>query len=140
MTPHDLELIGRGAAGIDPDPFATTFYDTLFDLAPAARGLFPDDLADQRAKLMAEITTMISLAMSASAGDMQRFVERTHRLGARHVAYGATPDHYAIVGQALIAALGEHVPNWSSADETAWTRLYGVIASTMLEGAELAAS
>lgn len=140
MTPHDLTLIERGASSLDPDPFAARFYATLFELAPAARGLFPDDLSDQRRKLMAELTAMIGMATSSVAGELDRFVERAHRLGARHVAYGATPAHYDIVGAALISSLAASVPGWDADHEQAWTRLYGLVASTMMEGAQLAAA
>lgn len=135
MTPHDLALIGNGAATLDPEPFAELFYDTLFELAPTTRDLFPHDLADQRRKLMAELTSMVALATSSVAGEFDRFVERAHRLGARHVAYGATASHYDIVGTALIGALSQSVPGWDSDHEIAWTRLYGLVATTMLDGA-----
>ena len=139
MTPFDLELITRSAGGLDPDPFATSFYDTLFELAPPARTLFPADLSDQRSKLMAELSTLIGFATAATEGDVDRFVARAHRLGARHTAYGAAPEHYDIVGVALLAALRDHVADWSDDHETAWTLLYQLVATTMLEGATLSA-
>jgi nitric oxide dioxygenase len=137
MTPHDLALIGNSAATLEPEPFAELFYDTLFELAPTARDLFPHDLADQRRKLMTELTSMVALATSSVAGELDRFVERVHRLGARHVAYGATSSHYDIVGTALVSALSQSVPDWDTDHETAWTRLYGLVATTMLDGARL---
>ena len=46
MTPHELELIVADGEAVRerPDPFANVFYATLFELAPATRSLFPDDL------------------------------------------------------------------------------------------------
>lgn len=139
MTPTDLDLITRSATELEPEPFATCFYDTLFELAPSARALFPADMGEQRAKLMIELSTLIGFATSATEGDVDRFVARAHRLGARHTAYGAEPEHYDIVGAALLAALREHVAGWSDAHETAWSRLYRLVATTMLEGATLSA-
>lgn len=139
MTPTDLNLITDSAAALDPEPFAACFYDTLFELAPAARALFPDDLREQRAKLMNELTTLIGFATSAADGDVDRFVARAHRLGARHTTYGAEPEHYDIVGAALLAALRDHVTDWSDPHETAWSRLYRLVATTMQEGATLSA-
>jgi len=133
MTPQDLRHITATADRIDPDTFATTFYDTLFEFAPSTRAMFPDDLSEQRRKLMAELTTMITLATSIVDGDMARFEERAHRLGRRHVDYGATAAHYEVVGTALLSTLAAHVESWDAADELAWTRLYGVISSTMQE-------
>jgi len=137
MTPHDLTLIERDTSTLDPDPFADRFYSTLFELAPAARALFPDDLADQRRKLMAELTAMIGMATSSLEGELDRFVTRAHRLGARHIGYGATPAHYDIVGAALVGTLAASVPDWDAEHELAWTRLYTLVASTMMEGARL---
>ncbi len=57
-------------------------------------------------------------------------------LGARHVAYGARPEHYPVVGQALIAAMAEVAgdawrPGWSAA----WAAAFDVVAGAMLDGA-----
>lgn len=133
MTPQDLRRITTTADRIDPERFATTFYATLFEMAPAARTMFPDDMSEQRRKLMAELTTMIALATSIVDGDMARFEERAHRLGRRHVDYGATAAHYEVVGTALLSTLAAHLESWDAVDERAWTRLYGVISSTMQE-------
>ena len=37
----------------DADGLTRLFYGRLFEAAPAVRGLFPDDMDDQRAKLAA---------------------------------------------------------------------------------------
>lgn len=133
MTPEALCLVRQDASSIDPEPFAEAFYDTLFALAPAARDLFPDDLSEQRRKLMAELTTMITMATSMVEGELDHFVDRAHALGRRHVRYGATAEHYRVVGTALLATLASSIETWDDAHQAAWSRLYTLVASTMQE-------
>jgi hemoglobin-like flavoprotein len=42
-----------------------------------------------------------------SLRDMDALAPKLRELGARHVAYGATPEHYIVVGEVLIASLAE---------------------------------
>ncbi len=61
------------------------------------------------------------------------------RLGVRHVAYGARPEHYPIVGEVLIAALAEVAgAAWRPEYERAWNAAFGLVAGAMLEGARAA--
>ena len=57
-------------------------------------------------------------------------------MGARHVAYGVTPEHYPVVGKALLttfnAALGD---KFTPEVKGAWVKVYTVVADTMLAGA-----
>lgn len=140
MTPDDIEMVRHDIGGIDADELARDFYATLFDLAPAARTMFPDDMGEQRRKLMNELATLVDLGTSAGEGRMEAFVDRAHRLGRRHVRYGAEGPHYELVGTALLSALSRAVTGWDDRHEHAWTVLYTVVAETMLEGAEHAAT
>jgi hemoglobin-like flavoprotein len=72
------------------------FYSRLFAAAPAVRSLFPDDLRRQKAMLLAAL-----VLVRKSVRDLDTIRPTLHSLGARHVAYGAKPEHYPIVGQAL---------------------------------------
>jgi hemoglobin-like flavoprotein len=60
-------------------------------------------------------------------------------LGRRHGGYGVMPAHYATVGAALLKTLGEGLSDaFTPAVKQAWTEVYGVIASTMIEAAATA--
>lgn len=139
MTPDDLHRIETAIAHLPAvaEPFSRSFYDTLFEIAPDTRSLFSNDLTEQRVKLFDELRALVAMGV-ALADDGAAFTSRANALGRRHVGYGAAPAHYELVGAALLAALAEHVPGWDPADRTAWTRLYGLVAQTMLEGAQLA--
>jgi len=133
-----LELIERDAAhlGTDPDGFARRFYDRVFAIAPAARGMFPADLADQRDKLMRELGTLVTMAVALrDGGAADGLVGRLRRLGARHVGYGVAAPHYDVVGAGLLDTLATTVPDWDAGHHDAWAALYGLAATHMQAGA-----
>ena len=135
MTPQDIDLVRYDLATLDADGFAVDFYATLFDLAPEARSMFPEEMAEQRRKLMAELGALIDLGTAAESGRIGEFIDRAHRLGRRHVRYGAEGPHYALVGSALLTALRHAVDGWDDHHERAWTVLYTTVAEVMREGA-----
>lgn len=142
MTPEELALIEADGAVVraDAEAFAESFYATLFELDPASRQLFPDDLVAQRGKLVAELDFLIEAATGASSmGDLAPFVERARDLGRRHVGYGVTSRDYPSVGTALMTAVAERVDDWDEHHERAWSRLYRLISDVMREGADTAA-
>ena len=57
-------------------------------------------MTEQRKKLLQAISVVV-----ANADKPERLEEVATALGARHVAYGAKPEHYGAVGESLIAAL-----------------------------------
>lgn len=131
----DLTALRVDLAGLDADTFSLDFYRELFDVAPGVRGLFPSDLTEQRRKLMAELGTLISMVAGCVDGRLDATVARLHDLGARHAAYGAEPEHYAVVGTVLLATLQSHVPAWDVDHERRWTGVYTLVATTMQDGA-----
>lgn len=138
VTPEELELIAADGHTVSTlgDGFARRFYDTLFEVAPSTRELFPDDLVAQRGKLVDELSFLVAAATaSASDGDLGPFLDRARELGRRHVGYGVRGADYAPVGVALLAALRDSIPGWDDDHDAAWTKLYGLISDVMREGA-----
>ena len=138
MTPEELALIEDDWRAVGPvaDTFAGCFYDTLFEVAPELRSRFPDDLADQRAKLVAELVFLVDAAIAARRfHDLEAFEDRSRQLGRRHVDYGATAGDYPKVEMALRAGHRTCVEGWDDAHEVAWTKLYRLITEVMVEGA-----
>ena len=139
MTPDELALIAEDGRIVrsDSDAFAIRFYATLFEIAPRTRDLFPEDLVEQRGKLVNELAFLVDAATaSKSAGELDAFVQRARDLGARHAGYGVTGADYAPVGVALVAALRDSVESWDAAHELAWTKLFRLISDVMREGAQ----
>jgi len=108
-------------------------YARLFAAVPAVRPLFAaTDLRRQKAMLLG---TLVLLRISLR--DLDAIVPTLRKLGARHVAYGARPERYPVVGEAPIAAMATIAgPAWESEHESAWHEAFAVVAGAMLEGAE----
>lgn len=143
MSPEELTLINTSSQAVTEDPhgFSQSFYDTVFDLAPAARSLFPDDMTEQRMKLINELRFMLAAASAlGDATQLEAFIHRTKRLGRRHVGYGVTAAMYEPVGAALIATLRDYATEFDERHELAWIKLFGFISHTMLAGADEAAT
>jgi NAD(P)H-flavin reductase/hemoglobin-like flavoprotein len=108
------------------------FYETLFADNPRLRALFPDQMDDQRERLLAAL-----LAVVHDADRPAELVERLEQLGRDHRKYGVRPAHYASVGKALIATLSAFAgAAWTPAVEQAWLARYTLAASTMLAAAD----
>ena len=127
-TTFDL-IAPRGEELIDE------FYARLFETAPAVMPLFTGtDMRRQKAMLLGTL-----VLLRKSLRDLDAIVPTLRKLGARHVAYGAQPEHYAAVGAALIGAMAAIAgPAWLPTHETAWRQAYAVVAATMLDGATAA--
>jgi hemoglobin-like flavoprotein len=108
------------------------FYARLFAAAPAVQPLFAGtDIRRQKAMLLSTLVLMRN-----SLRDMDALTPKLRELGARHVAYGATPEHYIVVGEALIASLAEIAGSaWRPEHQLAWGAALAVIAEAMLAGA-----
>jgi hemoglobin-like flavoprotein len=75
-----------------------------------------------------------------SLRDLDPIVPKRRELVARHVAYGARPDHYALVGQVLIASMAEVTGKaWRPDYERAWAAAFDIVAGAMLDGASASA-
>ncbi len=115
------------------DELMDAFYSRLFVAAPAVIPLFAGtDMKRQKAMLL---STLVLLRKSLR--DLDAIVPKLRELGARHVAYGARPEHYPVVGATLIASMaaiaGEH---WKPEYERAWAAAFDVVAAAMIDGAE----
>lgn len=116
------------------DELIEDFYARLFAAAPAVRPLFPADMTRQRTMLLAAL-----VLLRKSLRDLDRIVPTLRELGARHVAYGAKPEHYPLVGETLIASMASVAGDaWNDEYQQAWTTAFGLVASVMIDGAEQA--
>ena len=104
------------------------FYQTLFEIAPSVRPLFKPDIKDQAKKLV----TMLSYVI-AKLNSLNEIEDQIAGLAQRHVKYGARPEHYQAVGQALILML-EHklVDQWNDATKDAWVEVYTILSGAMI--------
>ena len=133
LMAQDIMLVRTSFSRVAPmqDVVAGLFYDRLFFIAPELRTLFPDDLSDQKRKLMAMLATGIG-----KLHDLPALTPIIKDLGGRHAAYGTKTEHYALVGDALLWTLEQGLADaFTPETRSAWTKVYGLLAGTMQAGA-----
>ncbi len=129
----DLEALETSFDLVAPrgDELMDEFYARLFTAAPSVRPLFPTDMKTQKTMLLSAL-----VLLRKSLRNLDGIVPTLHALGARHVAYGAKPEHYPVVGSALIASMSAIAgPEWKPEYESAWSAAFGVVAGAMIDGA-----
>jgi hemoglobin-like flavoprotein len=114
------------------DELMDVFYARLFAVAPSVKPLFRGtDLKRQKGMLLAAL-----VLLRKSLRDLDSVTPKLRDLGARHVRYGAQPEHYPVVGEVLITSMAEIAgAAWSVEYERAWTEAFAVVAGAMLDGA-----
>jgi hemoglobin-like flavoprotein len=130
----DLESLETSFDLLAPrgDELMDEFYARLFAAAPAVRPLFPADMKKQKSMLLAAL-----VLLRKSLRNLDAIVPTLRNLGARHVAYGARPEHYPVVGATLIASMAALAGDaWKPEYETAWAAAFDVVAGAMIEGAQ----
>ena len=130
MTPAQIALVQDSFAKVAPisDQAAIIFYDRLFEVAPQVRALFPDDLTEQRKKLMATLAVVVN-----GLTNLPSILPAASALATRHVGYGAKAEHYPVVGGALLWTLEKGLGDaWTPEVAEAWTAAYGTLSSYMI--------
>jgi hemoglobin-like flavoprotein len=133
MTPHQIKLVQTSFARVAPiaATAADLFYGRLFEIAPQVRAMFPDDLSEQKKKLMA--------MLGAAVGGLSHFdtlVPAVQALGRRHSGYGVTAAHYTPVGAALLWTLQQGLGEAFTPEvKDAWATAYIILSTTMIDAA-----
>ena len=133
MTPEQVELVQQSFAQVVPiaDKAAEIFYSRLFELAPAVKPLFRGDMAEQRRKLVATLAVVVG-----GLSDLPSVLPAASALAKRHVDYGARPEHYPVVGEALLWTLARGLgPQFTPDVAGAWTAAYTTLSGYMIEQA-----
>jgi hemoglobin-like flavoprotein len=131
----DLEALETSFDLVAPrgDELVDEFYVRLFETAPAVKPLFAHtDLKRQTAMLLGTL-----VLLRKSLRNLDAIVPKLRELGARHVGYGARPEHYPVVGEVLIGAMATIAgPAWKPEYEAAWGAAFEIVAGAMIDGAE----
>jgi nitric oxide dioxygenase len=133
MTPSQIKLVQDSFCQVAPisEQAAIIFYDRLFEVAPSVRALFPDDMKEQRKKLMATLAVVVN-----GLTNLEAVLPAASALAKRHVDYGAKPEHYPVVGGALLWTLEKGLGDaWTPELAEAWTAAYGTLSGYMISEA-----
>lgn len=129
MTPQQIELVQTSFKKVVPiaGTAADLFYGRLFEIAPEVRPMFPEDMREQKTKLMAMLGTAVT-----NLHKLETILPAVKALGERHKGYGVTETHYAPVGAALLWTLERGLgPDFTPEVKTAWTETYKALAGVM---------
>jgi hemoglobin-like flavoprotein len=130
MTPDQVQLVQQSFSKVAPisEQASVIFYDRLFEVAPTVRALFPDDMKEQRKKLMATLAVVVN-----GLSNIESVLPAASALAKRHVNYGARPEHYPVVGGALLFTLEKGLgADWTPELAAAWTAAYGTLSTYMI--------
>jgi hemoglobin-like flavoprotein len=133
MTPEQVQLVQQSFAKVAPisEQASVIFYDRLFEIAPQVRAMFPDDMKEQRKKLMATLAVVVN-----GLTNLEAVLPAASALAKRHVSYGAKPDHYPVVGSALLYTLEKGLGNgWTPDVAAAWNATYATLSTFMISEA-----
>ena len=133
MNPSQVKLVQESFAKVAPisEKAAIIFYDRLFEVAPSVKAMFPTDMTEQRKKLMATLAVVVN-----GLSNLESILPAASALAVRHVGYGAKPEHYPVVGGALLWTLEKGLgEDWTHEVAAAWTAAYGTLSGYMISEA-----
>lgn len=134
MTSEQIKLVENSWDYIllNSKEAGTIFYKKLFSLAPELRQLFKGDIHSQSQKLVSLITFAVHKLNS-----FNDIVSDVSALGARHKGYRVKPEHFPIVGEALLWTLSQGLGSqWNEETEKAWAAVFNTLAKTMIEAGQ----
>jgi len=133
MTQDQVAVVQQSFAKVVAiaDRAAIVFYNRLFEVAPQFKAMFPADMAEQRQKLMATLSAVVY-----GLSNLESVLPAASALAKRHVAYGTKPEHYPVVGSALLWTLERGLGDaWTREVADAWTAAYDMLSGYMIEQA-----
>jgi hemoglobin-like flavoprotein len=132
ITETQVALVQSSFSQVLPiaDTAGLLFYERIFTLAPGTRALFGEDIGAQAKLTMAALKTAVD-----GLGRFDDVVPFLVRLGARHVRYGVRPEHFDVVGAALLWTLEQGLgERFTHPVREAWGAAWNVIVGAMSTG------
>jgi hemoglobin-like flavoprotein len=131
VTTPDITLIKESwieVKRIKPEILGDVFYTKLFYDNPALRKMFPLEMEEQNKKLIDMLNIIIE-----RLENLDEIKGEIIAVANRHVDYGVRPEHYDMVGSALLWTLQKALgKNWTDELKTAWVNCYTELAGTMI--------
>lgn len=112
------------------DSVIKLFYGRLFELEPAARGLFTTSVPLQSKKLYDTLSLLIG-----ALDNFEGLRPELSKMGRAHAGYGVVPQHYEVLRTAMLWAFGQALgPEFDRPTREAWTLLLTVVSNVMIAG------
>ena len=136
MIGSDVQLVQSSFEKVVPiaDTAASLFYGRLFELEPKLKYMFSNDLSNQGKKLMATLTVVVR-----GLHKPESIIAAVQSLGVKHNDYNVKPEHYNLVGEALIWTLKQGLgDSFTASHKSAWLNAYTLLSSLMIEASSAA--
>ena len=133
VTEAQIEIVQDSFTKVVPiaGPASIMFYDRLFELRPDYRGLFPEDMEEQRGKLISTLATVVQ-----GLHQVDEIIGAVRALGQRHVGYNVKDEDYGTVGEALLWTLEQGLgAAWTDEVKGAWVAAYTLLSEQMIDAA-----
>jgi NAD(P)H-flavin reductase len=133
----DTKLLKESFALVAPqaEELAAFFYAEVFYRGGTeVTDMFPPAMTAQRDRLLAALVRIVT-----DVDDLDRLSGFLTGLGRDHRKFDVKPEHYDVVGQALLATLAHFAGEaWTPEVRETWAAAYALIAQVMRSGAEAA--
>jgi hemoglobin-like flavoprotein len=131
MTEEQIALVKNSwkmFRKIDPGLIGDVFYSKLFFENPKLRQMFPSSMEHQYKKLIEMLSVIIS-----KLDRLDDITDDIKAMALRHEGYGVKPQHYGLLGNALLWTMERGLGNdWNDKVNEAWFACYTKIAETMI--------
>ena len=131
LTKKEIGLIKKSwgvIRNIDQAVVGNVFYSKLFFENPELRKMFPENMEAQYRKLIEMLNVIV-----ARLEKLDELKSEITSMAERHVSYGVKPQHYNLVGVALIWTLQKALGNeWDDETKAAWINCYTILSGTMI--------
>jgi methyl-accepting chemotaxis protein len=130
-NPLNIELLESSFKALAPqgELLVERFYQVLFDKHPQVKPLFVNtDPKSQQKKLLAGLSLVIG-----NLRDPDTLSTALQKMGQRHQAYGALPEHYPAVANTLLEVMDELAGDlWTPQLKKAWEDALNAVVEIMI--------
>jgi len=129
LSPTTIEMIKATAPVVaqHAESITAAMYEILFDEHPELKELFKDADPDQHKKLAAAV-----IAYATHIDNLSVLGSAVEKMAQTHVRSQVKPEHYPIVGGALLAAIGKILGEAATPEiVNAWKEAYFFLADVL---------
>ncbi len=129
----NIPLIKESFEAVKPhaNDFVNHFYEVLFNRYPQSKELFKKvNMEQQKKALIASLSHIVEFIE-----DGEHLTDYLQKMGTRHLKHGTTDEHFAWVGESLIATFEYFFDEqWTNELKNSWIEAYGIISEEMKKG------
>ncbi len=135
MTTNQVQLVQHTfgvVAQLPTEVVGSLFYNQLFAVSPELRPLFSRTAMPEQSR---KLLTMLAYVVG-HLNTPDQIATEVAGLARRHVRYGVTDGHYALVGDALLWTLEKGLGEaWTEDTKAAWIACYTFLSTALIEAA-----